>query len=364
MHAHTQGVRARYVSRSLAAAAAALPRSRPRPSASHPAPRAQIYYLVTFINGVTALAYLLLATGTLNPLVANAWPGGAVAYYLHDWSLSAPGAISQPVLGTPTTSMVPGVAWGARQFFWLRYAAWVWVAPVTMVIMGLVSGAHWVEITWTFWFSIISVAALFAAATSNGPNATWPLFAMAVVAGFPILIALAYTFRKTAYRVHSEIGRLYDVLGFSLIALSIGYGITWAVSEGGMVTTIDQENIIYATLDVVTKVIFGFVLIWSREAIARYGTFLGVINTGIDFDFPIARSTYTGSAAAYVTEPTAPNTFGEHRDLAFAQLHAATKTTPTQAVGSWPETDITGEHPVTSSNPLSGTPSRVYTGTK
>ena len=35
---HTQGVRARCVSRSLAAAAAALPRSRPRPSASHPAP--------------------------------------------------------------------------------------------------------------------------------------------------------------------------------------------------------------------------------------------------------------------------------------------------------------------------------------
>ena len=311
---------------------------RPRP---RPTPRApQIYYLVTFINGVTALSYLLLATGTLNAGAGNAWPGGAVAYYLHDWSLQAPGVISQPVLGTPTTTMIAGVAWGARQFFWLRYAAWVWVAPVTMVILGLVSGAHWVEITWTFWFSIISVAALFAAATSNGPNATWPLFAAAVIAGFPVLIALAYTFRKTAYRVHSEIGRLYDVLGFSMIVLSIGYAITWAVSEGGMVTTIDQEVIIYATLDVVTKVVFGFVLIWSREAIARYGTFLGVINTGIDFDFPIARSTYTGSAAAYVTEPSAPNTFGEHRDLAFAQLHAATKTTPTQAVGSWPETNI------------------------
>ena len=309
-----------------------------------PLPRAQIYYLVTFINGVTALAYLLLATGTLNPTGAFAYPGGAVAYYLHDWSLVAPGQISQPVLPLATppavTANVPGVAWGARQFFWLRYAAWAWVAPVTMVILGLVSGAHWVEITWTFFFSIISVAALFAASTSNGPNATWPLFAAAVAAGFPVLIALAYTFRKTAYRVHAEIGRLYDVLGFSMIALSAFYAIAWAVSEGGMITTIDQETIIYATLDVVTKVVFGVVLIWSREAIARYGTFLGVINTGIDFDFPIARSTYTGSAAAYVTEPSAPIVTGEHRDLAFAQLHAATKTTPTQAVGAWPEANI------------------------
>jgi len=286
-----------------------------------------IYYLVTFINGVTALAYLLLATGTGNN--ANSYVGGMTAWYLRPWSITG-GVISQPTDGS----------WGARQFFWLRYAAWAWVAPVTLVILGLVSGAHWVEIMWTFWFTLISIAALFAASTVNGPNSVWPLFAAGIAAGFPVVIALAYTFRKTAYRVHAEIGRLYDVLGFSMIVLIVGYAITWAVSEGGLVTTIDQETIIYAVLDIVTKVVFGGVLIWSREAIARYGTFLGVINTGIDFDFPIARSTYTGSAAAYVSEPSAPITMGEHRDLAFAQLHAATKTAPTQTVGAWPEANI------------------------
>jgi bacteriorhodopsin len=286
-----------------------------------------IYYLVTFINGVTALAYLLLATGTGNNV--NNPVGAMTSYYLRNWTISS-GVITQYNGGT----------WGARQFFWLRYAAWAWVAPVTLVILGLVSGAHWVEIMWTFWFTVVSVAALFAASTVNAPNSVWPLFAAGVAAGFPVLIALAYTFRKTAYRVHAEIGRLYDVLGFSMIILIAGYAITWAVSEGGLVTTIDQETIIYAVLDIVTKVVFGAVLIWSREAIARYGTFLGVINTGIDFDFPIARSTYTGSAAAYVTEPSAPVTMGEHRDLAFAQLHAATKTAPTQAVGAWPEAVI------------------------
>ena len=311
---------------------------------------------MTFINGVTALAYLLLATGTGNGNYPASPVGGMTAYYLRDWTISPAGVLSQVPEGIST--------WGARQFFWLRYAAWAWVAPVTLVILGLVSGAHWVEIMWTFWFTLISIAALFAASTVSSVNAVWPLFAAGIAAGFPVLIALAYTFRKTAYRVHAEIGRLYDVLGFSMIILIAGYAITWAVSEGGLVTTIDQETIIYAVLDIVTKVVFGGVLIWSREAIARYGTFLGVINTGIDFDFPIARSTYTGSAAAYVSEPSAPVTMGEHRDLAFAQLHAATKTAPIQAVGSWPETDITGEHPVTSSNPLSGTPSRVYTGTK
>ena len=299
-------------------------------AAACPPPPRQIYYLVTFINGVTALAYLLLATGTGNN--ANSVVGGMTAWYLRPWTITN-GVIAQSAgLGVGT--------FGARQFFWLRYAAWAWAAPVTLVILGLVSGAHWVEIMWTFWFTLISIAALFAAATVNSFNSVWPLFAAGVAAGFPVVIALAYTFRKTAYRVHAEIGRLYDVLGFSMIVLIVGYAITWAVSEGGLVTTIDQETIIYAVLDIVTKVVFGGVLIWSREAIARYGTFLGVINTGIDFDFPIARSTYTGSAAAYVSEPSAPVTMGEHRDLAFAQLHAATKTAPTQTVGAWPEANI------------------------
>ena len=295
----------------------------PPPLHTHGTP--QIYYLVTFINGVTALSYLILATGTTNnsPVAGN-----ATAYWLHNWWQTAAG------------TLFGSSSWGARQFFWLRFAAWGFVAPTTFVILGLVAGAHWVEITWTFFASIIAVAALFAASTVNGPNATWPLFAAAVVVGFLLVIALAYTFRKTAYRVHNEIGRLYDVLGFSMIVLILGYAITWAVSEGGTITTVDQETIIYATLDVFTKVVFGIVLIWSREAIARYGTFLGVINTGIDFDFPIARSTYTGSASAYAAEPTAPVVMGEHRDLAFAQLHAATKTTPPVAYGAWPEANV------------------------
>jgi len=73
-------------------------------------------------------------------------------------------------------------------------------------------------------------------------------------------------------------------------------------------------------------VFFGFTLIYARESIARYGSMMGGLNTGVDFDFPIARSTYTGSASNYATEPSPAVVLGEHRDLAFAQLHAATNT--------------------------------------
>lgn len=47
-------------------------------------------------------------------------------------------------------------------------------------------------------------------------------------------------------------------------------------------------------------------------------------NTGIELDFPIARSSYTGSGSAYATEPSPAVKFGEHREIAFERLYAAT----------------------------------------
>jgi len=244
------------------------------------------YYLVTIINAIAALAYLTMALGGATMKGHNS----------------------------------------VRQFEWIRYAAWALQAPLTVFILGLLSGAHWVDLIWVSFAALVGIAGGFAGAVSGGFNATWPLFAFAAFTFLPVFIALAFTFRRAAYKVHPEIGKLYDVVAFGSLLTYAGYAITWGVSEGGYITTVDQEVIIYTALDITTKVIFGFTLIYARESIARYGSFLGHLNTGVDFDFPIARSTYTGSASNYASEPTPAVVFGQQRDLAFAQLHAATNT--------------------------------------
>jgi len=136
------------------------------------------------------------------------------------------------------------------------------------------------------------------------------------------------SWRSTAYKHHVEIGKLYDVLAFSTVILWAGYGIVWACSNGSGKMTVDQEVITFAVLDIVAKCVFGFVLLFSREAIARYGTFLGGINTGTDFDFPIPNTVGASSATGYAAVPTSKLVYGEHRDLGFATLHAATGTQP------------------------------------
>lgn len=288
---------------------------------------------VTLINLITAICYLAMALGGTDIQGHNV--GSVIAVYNNNI-----GGYAVPT-GTPVFPGA-GLPTGTRAFLWIRYVAWILVAPLTIVVLGILGGAHWVEQVWAAFWAMLGVAAGYAGATDGGWNATWPILAFGAFCYFPVLISLTYTFRRTAYRVHSEIGKLYDVLAFSSVIMFAGYAIVWGVSEGGMVTTVDQEVIIYTVFDILTKVVFGFTLIWSREAIARFGNFLGVINTGADFDFPIVRSTYTSSASNYATEPNPPVVMGEHRDLGFATLHAATGTQNTVSTQNWwPTADVT-----------------------
>jgi len=278
----------------------------------------QMYYLCALLCTITAFCYLMQAMGGVQQQT-RAWIYNGVA-----------------------TLAITNLNNQARGFQWLRYVAWAFSAPITIVLLGHLSGAHWVEIVWVSLCTLISVASLYGATVSGGYNAVWPVFAFGCLFGLPVIVGLLYIFRVSAYRVHTEIGRLYDVLGFSLAILCVGYAITWGVSEGGYYTTQEQEIIIYATFDSLTKGTFCFALIYARESIARYGSFIG-INTGVDFDFPIAKSTYTSSAQGYAEEPKTQVVMGESRDLAFAQLHAATNTAaPVTNVNWWPETDVPG----------------------
>ena len=200
--------------------------------------------------------------------------------------------------------------------------------PLILLDLGMLAGAHWVEVFFAVFCSLIMIFAGFAGAISLGVNATWPLFVFGFVAYFPVAVCLITSWRSTAYKHHVEIGKLYDVLAFGIVILFAGYGIVWACAEGSAKMTVDQEVIVYACLDIAAKCVFGFVLLFSREAIARYGTFLGGINTGADFDFPLPASIAASSATGYSTVSGGKVIYGEHRDLGFAQLHAASGTAP------------------------------------
>jgi bacteriorhodopsin len=223
---------------------------------------------------------------------------------------------------------------GLREVEWLRYANWSLVALVGTCILGLLAGGHWTSILFVAFIAELGIAAAFAAAIDQGLNATWPLFTFALVFCFlPVFGILASTWRRHAYKVHPEIGKLYDVVAWILILLLVGYIVVWGCGDGGNVMSVDAQAITWTVFDIVAIAILGLFLICGRESIARYGSPLAWVNSGVAIDFTIPRSLYTSSASAYATEPgTAlvhPH-IGQPRDLAFARLHTATGTVLTK----------------------------------
>lgn len=138
----------------------------------------------------------------------------------------------------------------------------------------------------------------------------WGFFAF----GCAAMIAVAYTVLVTG-RMHarplgSDVNRLY-LTATGILALTwVLYPIAWGLSEGGNVISPDSEAIFYGILDLISKVVFGVVLLLGHARIepARLGLHIR------DYD-DAPRHPHLGAAAGGekhphahngVTDPTAP----------------------------------------------------------
>ena len=81
------------------------------------------------------------------------------------------------------------------------------------------------------------------------------------------------TARKHARAVGPDVSKAYTTVGIYLIALWFLYPIAWGLSEGGNVIAPDSEAVFYGILDILTKVGYGALLLWSHRNIdpARLG---------------------------------------------------------------------------------------------
>lgn len=112
-----------------------------------------------------------------------------------------------------------------------------------------------------------------------------------------------------------------------MVLLAVVYVIVWACSDGSGIMTYGQTAIVFAVLGILSISVFFYVLVFGRKAIARYGTWTGLLNTVAAMDWRIPRSLYTSSSSNYSIEPgttLAASRVGEARDTAFSRLHAAT----------------------------------------
>lgn len=161
----------------------------------------------------------------------------------------------------------------SRPFLWVRYGEWAVTGPLILLDLALLAGINFVEVTYVSFLYILYVVALwFGAWTAQpsgpGQNATWPLFVFAVVCLLPVWLSLYTNFMLRAAALGSKVSRIFNFLVYWTIAFQIGYLLVWATSQGGYNMNIEQEVICYTVLDIGSKVIFGFVLLFNRKAVA------------------------------------------------------------------------------------------------
>lgn len=104
----------------------------------------------------------------------------------------------------------------------------------------------------------------------------WGYFVFGNLALFWIAYVTTVTARKHARAVGPDVSKAYTTVGIYLIALWFLYPIAWGLSEGGNVIAPDSEAVFYGILDILTKVGYGALLLWSHRNIdpARLGGML------------------------------------------------------------------------------------------
>jgi len=93
----------------------------------------------------------------------------------------------------------------------------------------------------------------------------WGYFSIAGVAYLFICWEIIWAGRKTANAIGADVGRLYlNLAGLTLLVWSL-YPVCWGLSEGGNVIAPDSEAVFYGVLDLLSKLVFGFWLLFGHR---------------------------------------------------------------------------------------------------
>ncbi|KAF2103973.1 family A G protein-coupled receptor-like protein [Rhizodiscina lignyota] len=159
-----------------------------------------------------------------------------------------------------------------REIFYVRYIDWFVTTPLILMDLFLTAGMPWPTILWVVlvdWVMVVS----FLVGTLVESQYKWGYFAFGCAALFYILYQLVWEGRRHANALGNDVGRVFLASGSVILITWICYPICWGVSEGGNVIAPDSEAIFYGILDILSKPVFGALLIlghWNIDP-ARLG---------------------------------------------------------------------------------------------
>jgi len=169
-------------------------------------------------------------------------------------------------------AMLSGQGWtaiaGCRQFFYARFADYVITMPLIILQLGLVAGADSGQIAATIGADILSVTSLYMASVSVVTTVKWFWFVLAALLLVTVIASFARGFKESANLRGPDVASLYGQLAALAMICFIFYPMVWLFSEGFASFSVSFEVCAYAMLDIVSKVIFCFIVMAGNDSLA------------------------------------------------------------------------------------------------
>ncbi|CAG8978344.1 hypothetical protein HYALB_00005930 [Hymenoscyphus albidus] len=195
----------------------------------------------------------------------------------------------------------PNVAGLYREVFYVRYIDWFVTTPLLLLDLLLTAGLPWPMICYTILLDeIMIITGLVGALVMSSYK--WGYFVFAMVALFLVAWNVMWVGRKHARALGGPIYKTYNTCGCWTMILWFLYPIAWGCSEGGNFITPDSEATFYAVLDVLSKVVFGFMLLNGHRNIDP--ATIGIHIRDYDDDMPVREK--NGLASAAIAQNTTP----------------------------------------------------------
>jgi len=184
----------------------------------------------------------------------------AIAYFTEGSNL---GWVAIPVEWIRSDSKVRGFA---RQIFWVRYIDYFVTLPLILLNLLLTAALPWPTILYTILINWIMVVSLLVGTLVHSTY-KWGYFTFGTVSYLFLAYTMLWSARQHAADLGGSIYRTYLKGACLVFFLWLLYPVAWGCSEGGNIIAPDSEAVFYGIIDILSKPVFGALLLWGHQDI-------------------------------------------------------------------------------------------------
>lgn len=156
----------------------------------------------------------------------------------------------------------PKEAGRIRQIFYVRYIDWFLTTPLLLMDLLFTCALPAPTICFTILMSEVAVICGLVGALIKSTY-KWGFFTFGVAAFLFVAWNVVFEGLAHAKVLGADIRRTYLICSLWTVSIWLLYPIAWGCSEGGNVIPPDSEAIFYGILDILTKPVFGVLLLWG-----------------------------------------------------------------------------------------------------